>query len=177
LGATRRLYYRLDVAIDAAAMRRTGEQTATTPARLLDGQFIASEAERGAAERVALEGPTAFALDGEPDAAAGGDQPSDASGAMWAPLDRARILDISGTGMQLQAWDAELRAGDQVLVAFPFGGRDYRLSTEVMWARRSQFGGATRVGLRFQDIDERERELLVRAIYRAQRSAGRVRRR
>ena len=162
MGETSRLYYRLDVAIDAVAMHRPGYRTTPSPG-VLEGGGVGDAAEPESGQMRA----TTDTPDPEP---ATDEVP-------WAPLDRARILDISGTGVQLQARSAELAVGDRVILAFPFGGQHYRFETEVMWARRSQFGAGTRVGLRFEGISERDRDALVREIYRAQRGAGKLRRR
>ena len=91
-------------------------------------------------------------------------------------MDRARLLDISGGGVQLQARTEALAAGDQVSLEFRFGGQDYRLTAVVMWARRAQFANAWRAGLRFEGMPDAERESLVREIYRAQRGGAGFRR-
>lgn len=96
---------------------------------------------------------------------------------VWTPLDHAHILDISGGGLQLQTSNGGLAAGDHVSLEFRFDGREYRLRAQVTWARRGQFGRATRAGLEFDDMQEGEREALVRDIYRAQLAAARLRHR
>ncbi len=178
------MYYRLDVAIDAVAMWSAAVRR-TAPAPLPESDAPVSAEERDALEDAPLSSSPADPADAPLEipvadgdgAAASEDAPTDAPEKKWLPLDRPRILDLSGSGMQLQARNTEVTTGDHVVVAFPFGGNSYRLATEVMWARRSQFGAATRLGLRFEGMDERQREGLVREIYRAQRSAGKLRRR
>ncbi len=92
-------------------------------------------------------------------------------------LERVRVLDISGTGVQISTRTTRLNVDSQVVIAFAFGSRSYRLACDPVWVRRSRFGTGTRAGLRFLTMDERDRDGLVREIYRFQRSASRSRRR